>query len=93
MKQYYTAYATVTRTYRYGIVIEDGAEEEDEPTHEQFVALNEKLDEIEQTLGDYLENELNPEHFLLNHPKALPEIKSVHFDPSDDDWSLEVEQE
>ena len=90
MKQYYTAYAKVTKTYRYGIVIEDGAEEDEDPTPEQCVALDEKLDEIEQSLGDYLGNELDPEQFI-NQENAPPEVKSVDYYSGDHDWSLEIE--
>ena len=89
MKQYYTTYATVTKLYRYEIEVEDGSKEDEEPSHEQCVALDEKLEEIEQSLGDYLGNELDPEQFI-NQENAPPEVKSVDYCSGDDDWSLET---
>tara|TARA_Y100000004_G_scaffold36286_1_gene38925 strand:+ start:3379 stop:3657 length:279 start_codon:yes stop_codon:yes gene_type:complete len=89
MIQRYTTYATVTKLYRYEIEVEDGSKEDEEPSHEQSVAVDEKLEEIEQSLGDYLGNELDPEQFI-NQENAPPEVKSVDYCPGDDDWSLET---
>jgi len=88
MKQQHTKYAVITKMYVVNIEIEDGTEEEDEDcSHEQNMATNAKLEELEQTLGDYLGNGQDIELFLSEN--APTEIKSIEHCEGSDDWKIE----
>lgn len=89
MKQEIEIYATISKMYKLNVEIEDGRECEDEDcTHEQNVALREKLDEIEQSLGDYLGNEQDLDHFIENTGSAT-NVKQIDHCSGSDSWEIE----
>jgi hypothetical protein len=95
MIQDYTTYVTISKLYKFTVEVEDGVPEDEdgepasEPSHRQQQAVDAKLAEIEQSIGDYIGNEQDPELFI-NEPNAPPEVKSVEHCSGDDDWSLET---